>query len=334
MKGVLNWLESDIEAFLVFRVSLGYQRKTYEPQLRSFMSYVLESHTEASVLSKPLVMEYLEQQNANLHTKANTLRLFGLYLNSIGKEAYVLPEKMFRNPRADLPYIFSDQELSALFSEIDHLGPEKGWMSTVAPVLFRLIYTCGLRPKEGRELHRKWINFKTGEIRIEKSKGKKDRTVVMSDDMLALCRVFDKKRTAAHIDSEYFFAKPDGTPFTEPMIHNTFITCWKRAAGLPPGGSCLQTGRSGSARARPRKWLLSPETVHGSGSRPSGHPGGKACSRRWCRPAWFCRKYPEALPGRWLSPGGKADAGRSFLRGNPRKTRRRGHRPPAGYDPP
>ena len=142
---------------------------------------------------------------------------------------------MFRNPRADLPYIFSDQELSALFSELDHLGPEKGWMSTVAPVLFRLIYTCGLRPKEGRELHRKWINFKTGEIRIEKSKGKKDRTVVMSDDMLALCRVFDKKRTAAHIDSEYFFAKPDGTPFTEPMIHNTFITCWKRAAGLPPG---------------------------------------------------------------------------------------------------
>ena len=86
MKGVLNWLESDIEAFLVFRVSLGYQRKTYEPQLRSFMSYVLESHTEASVLSKPLVMEYLEQQNANLHTKANTLRLFGLYLNSMGRK--------------------------------------------------------------------------------------------------------------------------------------------------------------------------------------------------------------------------------------------------------
>ena len=235
MKGVLNWLESDIEAFLAFRVSLGYQRKSYEPQLRSFMSFVLESHMETSVLSKPLVMEYLEQQNANLHTKANTLRLFGLYLNSIVKEAYVLPEKMFRNPRADLPYIFSDQELSALFSELDHLGPEKGWMSTVAPVLFRLIYTCGLRPKEGRELRRKWINFKTGEIRIEKSKGKKDRTVVMSDDMLALCRVFDKKRTAAHIDSEYFFAKPDGTPFTEPMIHNTFITCWKRAAGIPPG---------------------------------------------------------------------------------------------------
>ncbi|MGN1382643.1 MAG: tyrosine-type recombinase/integrase [Eubacterium sp.] len=232
MKKNANCLEQDIEKFLSFQISLGYQRNSYESQLRSFADYVLELYPETDIISKAIVMEYLEQQTSDLHRKASVLRLFAQYLNAVGKEAYVLPTEMFRTPTAQEPYIFSDQELKNLFSEIDRINPERGWIASVAPVLFRLIYTCGLRPKEGRELRRNWINFETGEIRIEKSKGKKDRTVVMSDDMLALCRKFDKKRTDALINSEYFFARPDGDPFAEFMIHQTFISCWKKSAGL------------------------------------------------------------------------------------------------------
>ena len=98
--------------------------------------------------------------------------------------------------------------------------------------MFRLIYTCGLRRRESRKLKRKWINFETGEIFIEKSKEKKDRTVVMSDDMLRLCRSFDEKRTATGINSEYFFTKLNGEPFSEYRIKQTFINCWAKVTGL------------------------------------------------------------------------------------------------------
>ena len=227
------WLEQAIEGFLSFQVSLGYQRNTYESQLHSFMNYVLQVCPDTEFLSRDVIMNYLEQQVSDVHRKASTLRLLGRYLQAVGQDAYILPEEMYRTPKADTPYIFSDQELSNLFREIDHLEPEKGWISSVAPVLFRLIYTCGLRPKEGRELKRTWINFDTGEIQIEKSKGKKDRLVVMSDEMLSLCRTFDSSRSDAGIRGDYFFAKPNGEPFAELLIHRTFVTCWKRSVGLP-----------------------------------------------------------------------------------------------------
>ena len=49
--------------------------------------------------------------------------------------------------------------------------------------MFRLIYTCGLRPMEARTLKREHIYENTGEIFIENSKDNRDRIVIMSDDM-------------------------------------------------------------------------------------------------------------------------------------------------------
>ncbi len=117
-------------------------------------------------------------------------------MNLSGQEAYVLPDRYFGNPKPKEVYMFTDAELSRLFSAIDAL-PESSRVPhshLMLPVMFRLIYTCGLRPQEGRELHRRNINFQTGEILITNTKKKKERFVVMSDDMFALCRRYDKMR--------------------------------------------------------------------------------------------------------------------------------------------
>ena len=45
-------------------------------------------------------------------------------------------------------------------------------------MLFRLIYACGLRPNEGRNLRISDINFETGELFITKTKRRKERIVV------------------------------------------------------------------------------------------------------------------------------------------------------------
>jgi len=87
-------------------------------------------------------------------------------------------------------------ELTALFSAIDQLPPTKKepFLNEMAPTLYRLIYTCGLRPNEGRELLAENINFETGEILITHTKRNKERFVVMSDDMLALARRYEQRR--------------------------------------------------------------------------------------------------------------------------------------------
>ncbi len=229
MKNEMLSFENEIESFLLFKESIGYKRISYEIKLYHFARFCTENYFGIDHISREMVMEYLESQTSDLTRKASVLRMFAIYLNAIGKESYILPEKMYRNKQSKEPYIFSDNELKNLFLEIDRIDYKKGHLALIAPVLFRLIYTCGLRPQEGRELKCANINFDTGEIFIEHTKRKKERTVVMSDDMLNLCISFNQQRKQLGIIDEYFFAKPDGGPYLEQTINNLFVSCWRKA---------------------------------------------------------------------------------------------------------
>lgn len=243
-------INQEIDNFLVFQESLGHKRSTYESQLHSFADFFLENYNGAISLSHDIIMDYMDHQTHGLAQKARVLRLFGRYLVAMGKEAHILSESMYKVPMNNKPYIFSDSELHAVFDEIDSLDKNTGWLAVVAPVLYRLIYTCGLRPREARELRTRHINFEIGEVFIKESKGKKDRTVVMSEDMRNLCCSFKKKRTIAGMNSVFFFAKPDGFPYSETIINNTFVTCWKRSVGLKPNEPYKQRIRVYSLRHR------------------------------------------------------------------------------------
>jgi len=154
-------------------------------------------------------------------------------MSAIGKESYVLPTKTVRSLNAARfePYIFTDAELNAIFRAVDTAPATKAepFLNEILPVLFRLIYTCGLRPNEGRELRRDNVNLKTGEILITDTKGKKDRLVVMSADMLRLCRAYDGRRTIFTKDNRFFFPSWSGGALSNRQITVHFRDCWMRA---------------------------------------------------------------------------------------------------------
>ena len=94
------------------------------------------------------------------------------------------------------------------------------------PVMFRLIYTCGLRPNEGRELLTENINFDTGEILITKTKRHKERIVVMSDDMLDFCKHYNATSSKYRGNSKYFFPAHDGEPLINTRMNSLLNECW------------------------------------------------------------------------------------------------------------
>lgn len=156
----------------------------------------------------------------------------------ISLDSYHLKEcaRYFWNAKPKETYIFSDSELSSLFSAIDTLAEDKKipYTRQMLPVLFRLIYTCGLRPQEGRELKRRNINFQTGEILITNTKKKKERFVVMSDDMLMLCRRYDKMRQFFYEDNPYFFPGSSEGPLDGQWLNRQFQKCWQTVnPGVP-----------------------------------------------------------------------------------------------------
>ena len=249
-----------MESMVEYRRALGLSGKILEAHLKHFDRFCTEHHPEAIILTKEMVFDWLnfrQEGNPNtMNAAARSIRHFGEYLLAIGRKAYVIPEGFYPIKSIFSPYIFTDAEMTALFHAIDSLPvKQKSTEQAVAPVLFRLIYTCGLRPNEGRELLCKNINLDTGEILVTNTKKKKERLVVMSDDMAEFCNRYRSESNVGN--SEYFFPRFDGKAYSAPQIDRLFKKCWEIAC---PGATDLPNVRTYDLRhrfasARLNQWL-------------------------------------------------------------------------------
>ena len=225
-------IAQDIDAMLDYREALGYSRKTQSSHLKSIDRFCAAIYPDASTLTKEIVLGWLEEQHSNIAPKAAAVRLLGNYMRAIGKDAYVLYDGYVTRSSKRSAYVFTDKELAALFCAVDKTRAtnKEPFLHEIAPVLYRLIYTCGLRPNEGRELKCENINLMNGEILITNTKWKKERLVVMSNDMLTLCQRYDKRREIFGRGSEYFFpAHESGGPLGQYQIGCYLRDAWKRA---------------------------------------------------------------------------------------------------------
>lgn len=219
-----------------YRVSLGYTASTYENRLKRLDTFIAENYPSETTLTKPMVLHYVAQQDGDKtsvrQNRAGIIRLFAEYLVSTGKDAYVLPKNYISSVKNSFsPHIFTDRELTDLFLAVDHLTETEDILRRcTASVLLRLIYTCGLRPGEGLRLKRKNVNLDTGEILITETKLKKERVIVMHDDMSRLMRKYAMQVVlAGREQSSYFFPDPDLEAYTTAWLENILKICYRNA---------------------------------------------------------------------------------------------------------
>jgi integrase len=227
-----------IEGFLEYRIARGFKCETYLRHLIRFDHYCSEHHSDLTVLTRELVHEWIDGDlisSQEMTKRAATVRQFGKYLVAIDEDAYILPDRYAPVKSWSMPYIFTDSELAALFAAIDKLPATKSepFLNEMLPTLFRLTYTCGLRPNESRELLRKNVDFGTGEILITHTKHNKERYIVMSDDMLKMVRDYDIRRNVIGGDSSYFFPSVNGNALKTETVYSAFNRAWSRS--LPSG---------------------------------------------------------------------------------------------------
>ena len=232
MSKFFSELAPALDAMLDYREALGFSRTSHMPSLINFDFYCAKYYPGNDSITKEMVLNWinreLDKPQSNISSKASAVRVFGKYLAAIGKEAYILPSGYVSRKTISKPHIFNDSELSALFAAADNLHSNEN-DAIIAPVLFRMIYTCGLRPNEGRELERDNINLSNGELFITKTKRKKERIVVMSDDMLSMCIKYNEIQKTRGIDSIFFFPDQDGNAYPEQKLDRLFKRCWSLA---------------------------------------------------------------------------------------------------------
>ena len=123
MSDFKSGLAPNINAMLDYREALGYSRKTHRATLRSLDSFALGVNMNTDILTKELVLGWLEEQHSNIKGKAAAARILGKYMQAIGKDAYVLYDKYECAPTSRPTYIFTDAELATLFAGIDKTKP-------------------------------------------------------------------------------------------------------------------------------------------------------------------------------------------------------------------
>ena len=157
--------------------ALGYDYHGSACILRTFDEFCREQFPNETCLTAELAMKWAEQfkteKNLSRLNRVSVIRELAKYMNSVGEQAYLLPLQLTKKSGRHIPYIYSKEDLSKLFKEIDSLQPSlrAPTKHLVVSVIFRLIYCCGLRPVEARRLRREDVNLFDGTVNILESKG-------------------------------------------------------------------------------------------------------------------------------------------------------------------
>lgn len=216
-----------LDNMIDLKISMGFTESTYLDRARSFDLFCEQKHPDCTRLTEALALEWIQAVMGKgihaVHNRLSFLRGFAIYLNRMGQQAFVFPARFTSGTTVFVPYIFSDNELTALFHAIDSCEyPWNEFYAILLSTYFRLTYTCGLRPKEGRVLKKSEVDLKTGEVRLEDSKNRKSRTIVMSDDMRTLANAYAVILNSVYPNSEYFFPSRKETPYTEASMQRKF----------------------------------------------------------------------------------------------------------------
>lgn len=224
----LGPFKKHIQNHIDLKRAVGYKYDTDAQHLKRFDRFTLEKYPNTRVLTKKMVLEWCSKKpyeaQANQNSRASIIRQFGKYLDSIGIKAYVIPKWYFPSEKKYIPYIYSAEELARFFAETDKCQYccECPYRHLIMPIIFRMIYTCGLRLSEARLLKVDDVDLKDGILIIRQTKKDKDRLVPMSKSLTERCRAFSKKVHSHSLGEHYYFPDIRGNPMTIGNVYHNF----------------------------------------------------------------------------------------------------------------
>lgn len=225
-------LRTDFEAFIIQKRAAGYPYVTSAKVLGYLDAMIAEHYPDSEMLSKEVCNAWVDKCSKlhpnTLLRRVTPVRQFGKYLTGTGKTAYIIPGGIpHKQVRYDA-HIFTEAELKAFFASIDRCGksPFSPYRCYVIPVIFRLLFTCGLRSSEALLLGVSDIDLVTGKIFIRKSKGWGARIIYVSTEMLDLLCRYDSIIRQYLPDREAFFPNYKGDYCNKSSLDRWFHEFW------------------------------------------------------------------------------------------------------------
>jgi len=231
-----------LDEFLQFKRECGYKYRSEETILKAFYRYT-QSHQESRLGLSRVFMEQwcrpnVKEGRKSVSNRISVLREFALYLNRAGYRAYIPPQIKNTRNKSFVPYIFSKEEIERIFYEIDHYpknSRNRYNSSEVYPLLFRVLYGCGLRISEALNLKIEDVDTLTGRIEIYIAKNDTQRVVMMSESLKEISHRYKEEQLSLKDSSTTFFQHKDGSVRSISQVNRYFRTILYRA-GIPCRG--------------------------------------------------------------------------------------------------
>lgn len=225
--------------YMDYRLSFKY-KKPANDFVRCFLNWCDRTYPKTKFLNQVMIDTWCTKRDTekNISHASRTLAVnaFLRYMNGRGEGPfeYTLHGEIEKSPE---PVLFDYEEVKNFFRAVDELEykencylPYPRFQSKlkcmIAPAIFRLIYSTGMRPNEARWLDCKDVDLERKVIYIRKSKGYHERIIALHESTAMMLRQYNELMSKEMPGRKVFFPNDKDHYRDSYYIRTIFNRCW------------------------------------------------------------------------------------------------------------
>nr|DAK95003.1 MAG TPA: SITE SPECIFIC RECOMBINASE XERD [Caudoviricetes sp.] len=231
------------ETFVAQKRASGLIYKQQAMLLKMFdnfcKGYDIRDYTITKEIATAWCRKRPNEKDPTRRSRVGEMQRFAVFLGRQGHPSYLLPA-LPKNGEQHVPYIFSKDEMAVIFGHLDRLEPTNvsPYRHLVYPLLFRILYGCGLRISEALSLYRQNVDVDNGVLHIQHGKNDRERIVPMSATLASQCRRYIREVHQDTTEDMPFFYTKEKKPYSKSAIEKAFRGfLWD--VGIPYRGTSL-----------------------------------------------------------------------------------------------
>ena len=224
--------------FLAEKRAVGIKYTSEAVYLRQIDKLTISLNTPKDMIPRELIEEWgIKKESEAYKTwqyRQTVMRQLTKYFINHGLDTYLTTIEIPDKDHGFVPYIFNDNEIARIFNAVDSLkshiwSPQR---KEVMALLFRILYSCGLRLGEALSLKIADVDLDNGVFTVVDGKNHQDRYVPMSPELQKRCCDFAIQFQKNRDEDQVFLPAPDGGFYSKGSMQYA----WKqilRLAAIP-----------------------------------------------------------------------------------------------------
>jgi len=221
--------------YITFKRSLGNDYVSEAEHFRRFDDFSKSFDFPKNTLTEEVVLSWIEkrphEKQTNQIKRANAIKNFALYMKEHGYDAYIFPHQTTNSSQPYIPFIFTEKQMQLILKLADQTPKSNSSKNQdlVIPLIFRLLYGCGMRISEVLNLRISDVDTENALIYISNSKFSKSRAIPMAQSLALRCKAFKEKVHFNSDKGDYFIQNPNGHKYHSNTIYSRFRSLLRQA---------------------------------------------------------------------------------------------------------